>query len=285
MKIKNKILTKLIDLTECEWKLFEYMIRRQDDSGCVFGVHNKAVCNVTNMSKQSFYNALKGLTKKEVITYVPGTNNMCGRSIDFNVTIINNDFSYEGAEKEGYVTLQRKLFRSKEYAKLKPHEKFLVFWFAHLTNENTQSYKRKAKEFLQQYSEMLGVTKRVVRTYMHSLKSFFAIGVKKGICYVTYLRGMFEKDYRTTQRNNVQENYISALVRQLKIKKTNDKNIKDTAYLMTQYKEAAALNGRNIKMLLTKIITKLAFSVSEPRNRELNAKYIHTILRKELALF
>ena len=42
MKIKNKIITKLINLTECEWKLFEYMIRRQDNSGKVFAVHNKA---------------------------------------------------------------------------------------------------------------------------------------------------------------------------------------------------------------------------------------------------
>ncbi len=40
MKIKNKIITKLINLTECEWKLFEYMIRRQDKEGKVFGVHN-----------------------------------------------------------------------------------------------------------------------------------------------------------------------------------------------------------------------------------------------------
>lgn len=54
MKIKNKILTKLTNLTECEWKLFEYMIRRQDNSGKVFGVHNKAVCQTTKMSKAEF---------------------------------------------------------------------------------------------------------------------------------------------------------------------------------------------------------------------------------------
>ena len=73
--------------------------------------------------------------------------------------------------------MQRKLFRSKEYASLKANEKFLLFWFAHLTNENTQSYKRKAKEFLGQYSSMLGVSKRVVRSYMHTLKNFFATGL------------------------------------------------------------------------------------------------------------
>ena len=72
MKIKNKILTKLTNLTECEWKLFEYMIRRQDNSGKVFGVHNKAVCQTTKMSKQSFYNALRGLAEKKVITYESG---------------------------------------------------------------------------------------------------------------------------------------------------------------------------------------------------------------------
>lgn len=295
MKIKNKILTKLTNLTECEWKLFEYMIRRQDNSGKVFGVHNKAVCQTTKMSKQSFYNALRGLAEKKVITYEAGVpeytvnpvakHKIFGRSIDYNVTIIDNDFSYEGAEREGYVSLQRKLFRSKEYASLKANEKFLLFWFAHLTNENTQSYKRKAKEFLGQYSAMLGVSKRVVRSYMHTLKNFFAIGVKKGICYITYLHEKFEKDYSSNQRNNVQENYIQGLVRHMKIKKASTRDIKDTAYLMSQYDKLAELHGRDIKLLITKIICSCARKEKEPKNRVLNAKYIHKILRSELALF
>ena len=67
-----------------------------------------------------------------------------------------------------------------EYASLKANEKFLLFWFAHLTNENTQSYKRKAKEFLGQYSAMLGVSKRVVRSYMHTLKKLFCNRSSKG---------------------------------------------------------------------------------------------------------
>lgn len=295
MKIKNKIITKLINLTECEWKLFEYMIRRQDKEGKVFGVHNKAVCQTTKMSKQSFYNALRGLAEKKVITYEAGVpeytvnpvtqHKIFGRSIDYNVTIIDNDFSYEGAEREGYVSLQRKLFRSKEYASLKANEKFLLFWFAHLTNENTQSYKRKAKEFLGQYSAMLGVSKRVVRSYMHTLKNFFAIGVKKGICYITYLHEKFEKDYSSNQRNNVQENYIQGLVRHMKIKKASTRDIKDTAYLMSQYDKLAEVHGRDIKLLITKIICPCARKVKEPKNRVLNAKYIHKIVRSELALF
>ena len=113
MKIKNKILTKLTNLTECEWKLFEYMIRRQDNSGKVFGVHNKAVCQTTKMSKQSFYNALRGLAEKKVITYEAGVpeytvnpvakHKIFGRSIDYNVTITDNDFPMkEQKEKAMY---------------------------------------------------------------------------------------------------------------------------------------------------------------------------------------
>ena len=54
---------------------------------------------------------------------------------------------------------------------------------------------------------------------------------------------------------------------------------------MSQYDKLAEVHGRDIKLLITKIICSCARKEKEPKNRVLNAKYIHKIVRSELALF
>lgn len=302
MKIKNNILENLIGLTECEWKLFEYLVRRQDEKGFIYGVHNKSVCQQMKMSKQSFYNSLRGLAKKNIITYVPGTtirytvkNNIDDNtvdewdglqpvSIDFNVTIIGNDFSYEGANNEGYVSLQRRMFKSKEFKKLKPNEKFLVFWLAHITNERTQSYKRKIKEFYSQYSEMLNVSKRAIHSYIEKIKNFFNIWIKRGILYIKYNSKMFKKNSSQNTKTNSNYNFVEALARQLQIKKASKTQIKDTAALMKQYEESAKTNGSNIKGLLIMALSACARLEKKPKNKELIPEYVHSVIRTKLSL-
>jgi hypothetical protein len=306
MKIKNNILENLIGLTECEWKLFEYLVRRQDEKGFIYGVHNKSVCQQMKMSKQSFYNSLRGLAKKNIITYVPGTtikytpkrstpNNIDDNtvdewdglqpvSIDFNVTIIGNDFSYEGANNEGYVSLQRKLFRSKEFKNLKSNEKFLVFWFAHITNEKTQSYKRKIKEFYAQYSKMLNVSKRAIHSYIENIKDFFNISLKRGILYIKYNSKMFKKDSNKNTKTNSNYNFVEALARQMRIKKASQKQIRDTAALMKQYEKSAETYGSNIKGLIIMALSACARLEKKQKNKELIPEYVHSVIRTKLSL-
>lgn len=269
---------KLKNLTKCEMDLFLYLIRRQDASGIVLGVHNKAVVKNAGMSKQSFYNALEGLQNKDIITYEKGSN------IDYNVTIVDNDFSYEGAKKEGYVDLQRSVYHKKAFKKLKSNEKFLVLWFIHMTNENTGSHKIRVDKFYKKYMDMLGVTRRVIRSYMHSIKSFFSIGVKNGIMYVTYLHSVFKAKLEVGHRRSANENFVEVQCRRLKIKEVAYEQIKETAYLLVQYKNYAELMGRNIELILIKAIAHAAFQVKRPKDRRLNYKYIHRIVRVELGL-
>lgn len=306
MKIKNNILENLIGLTECEWKLFEYLVRRQDEKGFIYGVHNKSVCQQMKMSKQSFYNSLRGLAKKNIITYVPGTtikytpkkstpNNIDDNtvdewdglqpvSIDFNVTIIGNDFSYEGANNEGYVSLQRRMFKSKEFKKLKPNEKFLVFWLAHITNERTQSYKRKIKEFYAQYSKMLNVSKRAIHSYIEKIKDFFNISLKRGILHIKYNSKMFKKDSNQNTKTNSNYNFVEALARQMRIKKASQKQIRDTANLMKQYEKSAETYGSNIKGLIIMALSACARLEKKQKNKELIPEYVHSVIRTKLSL-
>lgn len=306
MKIKNNILENLIGLTECEWKLFEYLVRRQDEKGFIYGVHNKSVCQQMKMSKQSFYNSLRGLAKKNIITYVPGTtikytpkrstpNNIDDNtvdewdglqpvSIDFNVTIINNDFSYEGAYSEGYISIQRKMYKSNEFKKLKPNEKFLVFWLSHITNENTQSYKRKLKEFYAQYSKMLNVSKRAIHSYIENIKDFFNISLKRGILYIKYNSKMFKKDSNQNTKTNSNYNFVEALARQMRIKKASQKQIRDTANLMKQYEKSAETYGSNIKGLIIMALSACARLEKKQKNKELIPEYVHSVIRTKLSL-
>lgn len=306
MKIKNNILENLIGLTECEWKLFEYLVRRQDEKGFIYGVHNKSVCQQMKMSKQSFYNSLRGLAKKNIITYVPGTtikytpkrstpNNIDDNtvdewdglqpvSIDFNVTIINNDFSYEGAYSEGYISIQRKMYKSNEFKKLKPNEKFLVFWLSHITNENTQSYKRKIKEFYAQYSKMLNVSKRAIHSYIENIKDFFNISLKRGILYIKYNSKMFKKDSNQNTKTNSNYNFVEALARQMRIKKASQKQIRDTANLMKQYEKSAETYGSNIKGLIIMALSACARLEKKQKNKELIPEYVHSVIRTKLSL-
>lgn len=306
MKIKNNILENLIGLTECEWKLFEYLVRRQDEKGFIYGVHNKSVCQQMKMSKQSFYNSLRGLAKKNIITYVPGTtirytvkkstpNNIDDNtvdewdglqpiSIDFNVTIINNDFSYEGAYSEGYISIQRKMYKSNEFKKLKPNEKFLVFWLSHITNENTQSYKRKIKEFYAQYSQMLNVSKRAIHSYIENIKDFFNISLKRGILYIKYNSKMFKKDSNQNTKTNSNYNFVEALARQMRIKKASQKQIRDTAALMKQYEKSAETYGSNIKGLIIMALSACARLEKKQKNKELIPEYVHSVIRTKLSL-
>ena len=184
MYVKNKILSKLNTLTSCAMDLFLEIVKMQDESGCARGVHNKDICKKTGMSKQSFYNALAELKDKGIITYEHGYDEHMNK-FDYCVTVVDNDFSYEGALKEGYVSLQRSVFHKETFKQLKAKEKFLVLWFIHITNENTSPHSHGVKMFYEKYQKMLQVTKRVIRMDLHSIKKFFSIWIKDGIYHIT----------------------------------------------------------------------------------------------------
>lgn len=276
--IKNRLLLKLKNLTQCEMDLFLYLVRRQNPSGTVIGVHNKAVCRIAGMSKQSFYNALEGLQNKGIIIYTKASQ------IDYTVQILDNDFSYQEAKKEGYVDLQRSVYHKKAFKKLKANEKFLVLWFIHITNENTGTHKIRTDKFYKKYMDMLGVTRRAIRSYMQSIKAFFSMGVKNGIMYITYLHSVFKSKSEVGHRRSANENFVETQCRRLKIKEVTYEQIKETAYLLVQYKNAAEFIGRNIEMILIKGIARAAFQAKRSKDRKLNPKYIHKIVRAELGL-
>lgn len=278
MRIKNSLLGRIKNLTSTEMDFFLYIARKQDLRGCVVGVHNQDVCRNTGMCKQSFYNAMRGLQRKGVVRVWKASD------IDYDITILDNDFSYDGAFKEGYINLQRSVFRQARFKKLKAKEKWMLMYFLHITHENSGSYCIGSRRFYNEFHAALGVTKRVIRSYLHKLRSFFSVGLVKGKYYITYLHSVFHpKDPVGTERSE-HENFVEAVSRRNHIRKMDYQKLQDTAGLVKQYRQIARDRGYDIFEILRICIETSAGEKEHPKDRELNPKYLNKLVRRALAL-
>lgn len=188
MKVSYEIIDKLHKLNRVEWDLFLYIVKAEDQAtGKVEGVFYLDVMRHTGMCKQSFYNALRGLKEKNVITYEKNSE------VDYDIRIPDNEFPNEKSLTKGYVNLNRRAFHSKEFKQLKPYEKYLLMYFLKCTHEGRGSMKIGFHRFYEKFTKLLHISEKVLRSYLHSLKKFFSIGLKDGKYYITYLHSAFKQ--------------------------------------------------------------------------------------------
>ena len=280
MRIKYSLIDKLKTLTSTEMDLFLYIAKYQRLNGFVAGVHNQNVCKATGMCKQSFYTAMRGLERKEIVK-ISRTSD-----IDYDFLILGNDFTGDDAFKagcEGYIDLSRSIFHKKQFKQLKAKEKWLLLYFLHCTHDNSSSYRIGTGNFYKKFCTLLGVTKRMVRSYLHSLRAFFSVGIVKGIYYITYKRSVFNQKQGEHEKHE-HEFFSSALLRRNKIRKYNQEALAETAKLIKQYRGIAHDSGYNIFDVLEKAVRESIPDESKPKDRKLSYKYVHKLVRKTLAL-
>lgn len=280
MRIKYSLIDKLKNLTSTEMDLFLYIAKYQRLNGFVAGVHNQNVCKATGMCKQSFYTAMRGLERKEIVK-ISRTSD-----IDYDFLILGSDFTGDDAFKagcEGYIDLSRSIFHKKQFKQLKAKEKWLLLYFLHCTHDNSSSYRIGTGNFYKKFCTLLGVTKRMVRSYLHSLRAFFSVGIVKGIYYITYKRSVFNQK-QGEQEKQEHEFFASALLRRNKIRKYNQEALAETAELIKQYRGIAHDSGYNIFDVLEKAVRESIPDESKPKDRKLSYKYVHKLVRKTLAL-
>lgn len=279
MRIKYRLLDKIKNLTSTEMDFLLYIATKQDLSGRVVGVHNQDVCRNTGMCKQSFYTAMRGLEKKSIITITRNSK------IDYDITIRDNAFLEKENFQEGYINLQRRVFHRKQFKRLKAKEKWLLMYFLHITHENSTSYRIGTKTFYQKFTKLLGVTERVIRSYLHHMRTFFSVGIVKGKYYITYLHSVFQPRENIGVEQVEHENFIAACIRRNKIKKVDSYHFCETAKLIKQYRQIAGAAGRDIYKILECCIKTAAMEREHPKDRVLDCKYIHKLVRKSLALY
>ena len=285
MKLKYTIVPKLNTVSAKEMDLFIYLVMNMNQfNGYVEGLYYRDVMKVTGMCKQSFYNALKGLEEKGIIRIKKLSE------IDYNVQILGNEFPDNEARKKGYVKLNRKAFRKKEFWALKAHEKYMLLEFLKGTHENSSSLKIGVKTFYDKYKKLLGVSERVIRGYLHNLRNFFSIGIKNGNYYITYLHSVFEDDSHKGKKSE-EAWYLQHLVKKECWRnhiEYEEKALADTAYFPRQYYNW--FSGRSEMEKVMEAAKALMFCIQtsiegiKRKERRLQTKYIHLLMRKGIGI-
>lgn len=277
MKIKYTIIAKLNHLSAKEMDLFFYLCRRMDQrTGYVEGVYYRHVMKHTGMCKQSFYNALRGLEEKAIITVEKLSE------VDYNVLILDNHFPNDAERRKGYVKLNRKAFHSKAFSELKAHEKYMLLEFLKRTHENGHSFKINTENLYKNFKELLGVSKRVIQGYLHNLRKFFSIGIKDGKYYITYLHSVFRDESKNgkTEENWFLEHLVKKECWRNHIS-YDEKSLADTAYLPIQYR---SIRDRNNMLQTLMLCIQKSVEDTERKERQLQMKYVHKLLRRALDL-
>lgn len=266
------------NLTSAEVSFILYLSRYQDDTGRICGVHYKSVCKDLHISYQTFYdikNSLieKGLIKQEKMTY-----------IDYDITIVGNDCSdLEQTLKERYINTNHAIFYSPEFHKMKAKEKILAMLFMVRTFTNKASYQILTNNFYDKFCRILSVTQRAIRTYLTSLRKFFAIGIKDHKYFITPKKNLYRKPGQAREEDNYNNNIVQVVCRRNKID-YSDREINDTVGLIRQYE---SWDKENIILRITRAIIE-SISGFLPFDRKdkpkLAPSYIHKLLRRDLNL-
>ena len=270
MKIKYSLLDKLNSLTNKEVDFILYVARYQDDYGCIRGMYYRDVCKNADMCKQTFYDTLRSLQAQGIITYSRVNQ-------DYDITILDNDFSYPGAYHEGYINVSRQVFHTRRFHELKAKEKLLLLHFMKITHSASGSYQIGTGKLYTKYMQLLGETKRVLRGYLHSLKKFFAIGIKDGKYFISYLRTVFNDRVEVSETDQYMRHLVRVSCRRAKIKDFVPAAVKDVVTIMKQYRKEAQESsiGKSIFEIVDDCICQA---------KELNSKYIHKLVRGALGL-
>lgn len=275
MQIRYATLDKMSGLTNREMDFLLYVARYQDENGTVRGVYYKDLCRNNrenfHMCKQTFYNVLRSLKQKGIIQYV---QNMKG---DYDITIKDNK-GYNPQEKALYIGINRAMFRSKAFYSMRAKEKYLLLDFMRLTAASG-SHSIGMDNFYKKYEKILGVSKRVIRQYLHALRRHFIIYVKNGKYCIHFLKEKFANlnaHGKHGAREQWREYMVRVLARRAGAKEAlPGRDVKDLGVLIAQYAKLAADKGYDILQLMKLCIEK---SMDGKPGRGPNPAYVHKLL-------
>ncbi|MEG0155982.1 MAG: hypothetical protein RR678_11505, partial [Lachnospiraceae bacterium] len=219
------------------------------------------------MCKQTFYNILFSLQEKEVISYVRNQDN------DYDITICNNA-AYDPKNPTGYINLNCVLFREKKFKQLRAKEKLLLLDFMKITHSNRGIYVVGINVFYAKYKKMLGISKRVIRYYLHSLRKYFAINVLKGKYYIAFQASKFQKIDKSGLRQR-REYLANVVCRRGGLKRIFKSNIDDVATMIQQSEPLAIKRDMDILQIMRLCIEK---SLQEQILPLLKPKRVHMLM-------
>lgn len=288
MQLRCSILDKLDNLTRAEMNIFLLFVRYQDPSGLVVGVYYKNICEELGIrSKQTFYSALASLQRKGLIR--------CSRSWkgDYDITVIGNA-CWSREENAPYINMNRRLFRSKEFYRMKANEKYLLLDFMRSTAQNRGKRVLGMKELYARYCKILHVTERILQKYLHTLKKYFQIFIKGRNYHIIFRggenfkepirehkgkRGIYKLPYPAAEQ---QRDYIGdVFLRRSKIPHGAPETT-DVAELIKQYAPSIEERGWRLAAVFQNALE--AYKKKAAGGAEFSPKLLHQLLRIEIGI-
>lgn len=285
-KLKQSYLNRMLQasMTSNEVNFILYLSHYQSEEGEIIGVYYKDVCDALRISPQGFYDILRALETKELLTWKK--NNY----YDVDIKLTDNDFTgynYKNLNKgEGYINTNYQLFYSEAFLELRGPEKLLAMDFLKNYLAGKRSYAINVKRFVEKYRKLLGVTRRTLISYVKMLKLFFSIGIKDGVYYITPLKAYREKNHRQEQDIYEVHQFCVGLRRNRikEVPKKDSKSMKDMLGLFKQY-------STYIKGFPHFNFSQVVYNMLEVINKEISNKYKWrrilnaALLNRELRLY
>lgn len=280
-KLKSSTFENIIqaDLTSAELNFIVYLSHCQNDFGTIIGVYYKDICEAIHVSYQTFYDVLRSLNNKGIISYEKRNYD------DWDITILNNDFSYEDAVKEGYISMGHAIFDDPAFYALKAQEKLIAMHIMRASGAGTRRYCIGVDKFYEKFCNLLQVSKRVIRGYLRSLRKFFSIGAKDKKIWVTLLKRTTDSSIAKTDKESYALHIARVIWRRNRAKE-NKGAFQDTLNLIKQYAgEYKDTIADHIGIALQRSIALRNRGVKHTYkwDREVNPKYVHHLLKEELA--
>lgn len=277
-KLKNSIIAKMIKarLTNKEIDFLIYVSRFQNDDGVVSGVYYKEVCENMHMSFQGFYDVKNTLIRKGFIRSEKNS------PTDHDITILDNAFLTENDIKAGYVNTNHNIFFHEKFARLKAGAKLLAMELMKLSYAGTGECRIGTEKFYKKYTQLFGVSKRVMRIYLMQLKIFFSIGIKEGIYYIRPKNIVYRQLGQASENDNYAAHNVDVICRRNRIQEAGKKEKKDICTLLKQYRKQAQEVRQDIVEMLMRAVEG---SLELAGVRILKPKLVHKLLREELNSF
>ncbi len=274
-KLKNSIIDAMIQLhmTKAEVDFMLELSHHQDETGKIFGVYYKDMCNSINISYDTFYTVMRSLIQKQLISAEKNYRE------DWDIIILNNDFS-QGNYSGGYISTGHDLFYNSKFKSLKANEKLLAMQLFKIIGAGKR-YHIGMTAFYQKYCDLLGIARRTLTIYLHSLKKFFKIELCNRNYRITALPGIL-KSNAPTDLSALSEYLGRTAVRRNRITYTEDAFI-DTLFLIKQYGEH--LREKTAEVFLRAVSESIELQNGSSRcrwNRNLNPKFVHKLIKKYL---
>lgn len=285
MQLAYETLLKLNNVSRTEMNIFLQCVRYQDEQGRIIGAYYRYFMQLLGFkSKQTFYNVLHSLSEKKLLTYTQDAKG------DYDICLENQ--SYTQQEKPDYIDLNKVIFQSEEFLKMKAHEKYMLLDLMRSTALNRGLRVIKVEEFYGKYCKVLQVSRRMIQIYLHTLRKYFAVGIKEGKYYIKFLGGkLFEKPKKEVKGKRTtyisdntaadqQREYVgNVLLRRQQLAKKRKEDALDLGKMIHQYSSIIKEKGKDAIAVFSAVLHSHA-----EESVLFDVKYFHKMLRQALEL-